>query len=92
MNTELYKMLNSLLLDSELSKRAFCKKHEIPHAWFIEFMNPSKPFRPLQVKTQGLLKNHLNIPIKVMNEYNDYIMKERSVKYVEFESIEQTDQ
>ncbi len=78
METELYKTLNEMLLDSELSKRAFCKQHDIPHAWFIEFMNPTKPFRPLQVKTQGLLKNHLGIPIKMMIDYNNAIIKERS--------------
>lgn len=79
MNTKLYNELLEKLLHSGLSKRGFCKKYNIPHAWFIEFMNPDKVFRPLQVKTQALLVNNLGIPYEYTVEYNEIIKKERSV-------------
>ena len=77
MNTELYKTLFDMLLKSGLSKRAFCEKHGIPRAWFIEFINPEKPFRPLLIQTQGLLLNQLGIPYKMTEEYNKVIKEER---------------
>lgn len=77
MNTELYNILQEKLLDSELSKRAFCREYKIPHAWFIEFMNPEKRFRPLQVKTQGLLRNHLGISFEVTDAYNKAVRQGR---------------
>lgn len=71
MNTELYKQLLEILIDSGLSKRKFCEKYNIPHSWFIEFINPEKPFRPMQVKTISLIHKTFGIDIDVINAYND---------------------
>ena len=79
MNTTLYKVLLEKLLDSGLSKRMFCEKYNIPRSWFIEFMNPNKIFRPLQIKTQGLLKNNLGIDYEISESYNKEILRERSI-------------
>lgn len=77
MNTELYETLFDMLLRSGLSKRAFCEKYGIPRAWFIEFINPEKPFRPLLIQTQGLLLNQLGIPYKMTEAYNNEIKAQR---------------
>lgn len=77
MNTKLYVQLNSLLLQSGLSKRGFCEKYKIKHSWFIEFINPKAEFRPLQVKTQSLLHNTFNISFEDMNAYNEWVILKR---------------
>jgi hypothetical protein len=76
MNTMLYKIILNKLLASGLSKRKFCEKYGIPRPWFIEFMNPDKPFRPLQIKTQGMLQRSLGIPYNITEEYNKQLQKE----------------
>lgn len=78
METELYKMLNTLLIESGMSKRTFAESNNISRPWFIEFINPYKDFRPLQTRTMNLLKTSLDIPIEVMMAYNDWVYKERS--------------
>lgn len=78
METELYEIMQQMLFDSQLSKRKFCSKYEIPHTWYIEFMNPTKPFRPMQTKTMSLLHNNLKIPVDILQDYNTYILESRS--------------
>lgn len=78
MDTKIYKLLNKELIKSGLSKRKFCEKFKIPHSWFIEFMNPEKPFRPMQVKTMSLLHYTFNFDIEVMEEYNKWVLEERA--------------
>lgn len=79
METELYQTLLKLLLESGWSKRKFSENYNIPHAWFIEFMNPDKPFRPLRIKTISLLYNTFGIPYNVIDDYNKWVLKERGV-------------
>lgn len=77
METELYEVLLNKLLESGLSKRKFSEKYNISHSWLIDFMNPDIPFRPLQIKTQGVLFNNLDIPYKISKAYNDWVYSER---------------
>lgn len=78
METELYSTLQKMLECSGLSKRGFCKKHNIPRAWFIDFMNPDIRFRPIQIKTQVKLERNLGIPLEMCREHNK-IIKQRKV-------------
>lgn len=73
METELYNIMYNKLLESGLSKRKFCEHFGIPHSWFIEFMNPDKPFRPMQIKTMALLHNKFGIDMKTIKAYNNSI-------------------
>lgn len=77
-NTELYRILYTKLISSGVSKRAFAKHYGLSHAWFIDFMNPSIEFRPLQIKTMGILYNNLDIPIRVCEDYNRTILAYRN--------------
>lgn len=80
METRLYDIIMDKLIDSGLSKRGFAELHNIPHAWFIEFTNPDKPFRPLQIKTQALLVRELGIDIKSLRDYNTWVIEQRGGK------------
>lgn len=77
MDTELYKFMINKLYESGLSKRAFAEEHGIPHAWFIEFINPDKVFRPMQVKTKSLLMREFGIDSSMVDAYNNYVYDER---------------
>lgn len=77
MNTTVYKILEDKLIESGLSKREFAKKYNLSHAWFIEFMNLDKPFRPMQVKTMSALHHTFGINIEDIKEYNKWVLEER---------------
>lgn len=77
METELYQTMVELLLSTGLSERKFCERYEIPHAWFIEFMNPNKPFREMQWKTMSMLKNKFNIEQQVCIDYNTWVVENK---------------
>lgn len=78
MNTELYKTIKIKLLESGESKRGFAEKHKLPRAWFIEFMNPKKPFRVLRVQTMSMLHSVLDIPYEVIEDYNTWAEENQS--------------
>lgn len=77
MKTELYAILEDLLLKSGLSKRGFAEKNGLSHAWFIEFMSSKRKFRPLQAKTMSILMHNFGIPIEVLKDYNNWVIEER---------------
>ena len=77
METELYKTIMSKVLATGLSKRSFAVKYNIPRVWFMDFLNPNTDFRPLQVKTQSMLIETLNIPSYVLDDYNKWVREKR---------------
>lgn len=77
MNTEFYSIMVDEMHKRSMSIREFAKFTGISYASMIEFFNVDKPFRPLQSKNKARIHNTVGIPYDIIDEYNDYILKER---------------
>lgn len=78
-DSKFYKEMVNILHEKECSIRQLAKECGVSYLTFIQFFNPTYKFKPVSIKTQGKIHNHLGISYDVMEEYNEMVLKERGV-------------
>ena len=77
MNTEFYKQMVAIKREKECSIRELAKECNLCYGTFQAFFDKNRPFQPLKDVTMAKINHALGIPYEVMEEFNEYVFKER---------------
>ena len=74
---QLEEMVKQKQIEMELNNSQFAKYLGMNRAWVVKFFSKTSDKRPLRPISIFKLHNRLNIPIEVMEEYNEMVLNER---------------